>query len=77
MTYEGWQVRDLVQRIGGQLRVAGSTVIGWDMAAALQLGTALGVSSPVMGELLPPIEAVMVRKVHEEMRSRSAERLNA
>ena len=31
----------------------------------------------VMGELLPPIEAVMVRNVNEEMRSRSAERLNA
>ena len=64
-------------RIGGQLRVAGSTVIGWDMAAALQLGAALGVSTITMGELLPPIEAVMVRKVNEEMRSRSAERHNA
>jgi predicted O-methyltransferase YrrM len=59
------------------MRVAGSTVIGWDMGAVLQLGAALGVSTIAMGELLPPIEAVMVRKVNEEMRSRSAERLNA
>jgi predicted O-methyltransferase YrrM len=60
----------LTHRIGGQLRVAGSTVIGWDMGAVLQLGAALGVSTIVMGELLPPIEAVMVRKINEETRSK-------
>jgi hypothetical protein len=60
-----------VHRIGGQLRVAGSTVIGWDMGAVLQLGTALGIPSPVIGELLPPIEAVMVRKINEHMRAGS------
>ena len=59
-----------MHRIGGQLRVAGSAVIGWDMAAVLQLGTALGVSKIAMGELLPPIEALMVRKVNEETRSK-------
>ena len=46
------------------------------MGAALQLGVALGLSPLVMAELLPPIEAVMVRKINEEMRSGSAERLN-
>jgi hypothetical protein len=61
-----------VHRIGGQMRVAGSTVIGWDMGAVLQLGAALGVSKIAMGELLPPIEAVMVRKVNEHMRAGSA-----
>ena len=74
---EGWQVWDLVQRLGGQLRVSGSAVIGWDMGAALQLGAALGIPSLAIAELLPAIEAVMVRKVSEEVRSRSAERLNA
>ncbi|MFU8899858.1 MAG: hypothetical protein ACNA7L_13270 [Roseinatronobacter sp.] len=39
------------------------------MAAVLQLGTALGVSKIAMGELLPPIEAVMVRKINEELAS--------
>lgn len=67
---------DLVQWLGGQLRVSGSAVIGWDMGAALQLGVALGLSPLVIAELLPPIEAVMVRKINEEMRSGSAERLN-
>jgi hypothetical protein len=58
------------------MRVAGSAVIGWDMAAALQLGAALVVSPIAIAELLPPIEAVMVRKINDEMRSGSLERLN-
>jgi hypothetical protein len=65
-----------VQRLGGQLRVSGSAVIGWDMGAALQLGAALGISPIAVAELLPPIEAVMVRKINDEMRSGRAEGLN-
>jgi hypothetical protein len=42
-------------------------VIGWDMGAALQLGAALGVPPMVIAELLPPVEAVMVHKVNEQM----------
>jgi len=42
-------------------------VIGWDMSAALALGDALGVPPLAMGELLPVIEAVMVRKLNEEL----------
>ncbi|MDV7272089.1 hypothetical protein RYZ20_14430 [Thioclava sp. A2] len=74
-TFEGWQVWDLVQRLGGQLRITGGlgggAVIGWDMAAALQLGAALGLSPLCLAELLPPIEAVMVRKISEEMQAGS------
>jgi hypothetical protein len=44
--------------------VAGTAVIGWDIGAALQLGMALSLSPIVMAELLPPIEAVMVRKIN-------------
>ena len=73
MTLEGWQVWDLVQRLSGQMRVAGgmsgSTVLGWDMAAALQLGVALGLSPQVIAELLPPIEAIMVRKINETLQA--------
>jgi hypothetical protein len=69
MTLEGWQVWDLVQRLGGQVRVVGGmgsgAVLGWDMGAALQLGIALGLSPLIIAELLPPIEAVMVRKTNE------------
>lgn len=42
-------------------------VIGWDMSAALALGDALGVPPLAMAELLPVIEAVMVRKLSEEL----------
>lgn len=57
----------MVQRLGGQMRVtggiSGGAVIGWDMGAALQMGVALGLSPLVIAELLPPIEAMMVRKL--------------
>ncbi len=66
---EGWQVWDLVQRLGGQMRVAGTVVIGGDMGAALQIGGALGIPALAIAELLPPMEAVMVRKINEETRA--------
>ena len=66
-TPEGWQVWDLVGRLGGQLRVLPGAVTGWDMSAALALGDALGVPPLAMAELLPVIEAVMVAKLNEQM----------
>ena len=42
-------------------------VIGWDLGAALALGDALGVPAAAAAELLPVIEAVMVRKLNEEL----------
>jgi hypothetical protein len=66
-TWEGVQVWDLVQRLGGQLRVVPGAVIGWDMGAALALGRALGVPALAIAELLLPIEAVMVRKMNEQL----------
>jgi hypothetical protein len=60
-----------VQRLGGQLRLAqgpsGNAVIGWDMAAAFALASALGLSPLAVAEMLPPIEAVMVQKLNERM----------
>ncbi len=53
------------------MRVAGKAVIGWDMGAALQLGAALGVSMKALAELLPPVEAVMVRKINEQIEARN------
>ena len=67
LTVEGWQVWDLVGRLGGQLRVAPGAVLGWDMGAALAMAQALGVNTLIAAELLPEIEAVMVRKVNEQM----------
>jgi len=42
-------------------------VVGWDLGAALALGDALGVPAAAAAELLPVIEAVMVRKLNEEL----------
>ena len=50
--------------------------IGWDIGAALQLGAALGVPALAIAELLPAIEAVMVRKINEGLRSSGAEGLD-
>jgi hypothetical protein len=45
----------------------GGAVLGWDMGAALHLGAALGLAPRIIAELLPPIEAVMVRKINDNM----------
>jgi hypothetical protein len=42
-------------------------VIGWDMGAALSLASALGVCRVATAEILPEIEAVMVRKLNEQV----------
>lgn len=60
---------ELVLRIGGQLRVVGgfgaARVVGWDMAAALAMGVAMGLPAPLIAEILPEIEAVMVRQFND------------
>ncbi|WP_164627511.1 DUF7697 family protein [Tabrizicola oligotrophica] len=42
-------------------------VLGWDMGAALAMAQALGINPLITAELLPEIEAVMVRKLNEQM----------
>ncbi|MET3790629.1 DUF7697 family protein [Aquamicrobium terrae] len=42
-------------------------VLGWDMTAALAMARALGLDLLVAAECLPEIEAVMVRKLNEQM----------
>ena len=42
-------------------------VLGWDMGAALAMARALGIETLIVAELLPEIEAVMVRKLNEQM----------
>ena len=49
------------------MRVAGKAVIGWDMSAALALAHALGLNPMVAAELLPELEAVMVRRINEKI----------
>ena len=45
-------------------------VLGWDMGAALAMANALGIDTLITAELLPEIEAVMVRKLNEQMEGR-------
>jgi hypothetical protein len=66
-TLEGWQVWDLAQRLGGQLRAIPGAVLGWDMTAALAMAAALGVPARAAAELLPGIEAEMVRKLNQQI----------
>jgi hypothetical protein len=42
-------------------------VLGWDMSAALAMADALRISPRAAVEFLPVIEAVMVRKLNEQM----------
>lgn len=49
------------------MRVAGQAVIGWDMSAAMALARALGVNPMAAAELLPELEAVMVRRINEKI----------
>ncbi len=67
LTHDGWQVWDLVGRLGGQVRVAGKAVLGWDMGSAMALSQALGLNPMVVAELLPELEAVMVRRINEKI----------
>jgi pimeloyl-ACP methyl ester carboxylesterase len=61
------QIWDLVGRLGGQLRATRQIIVGWDMGAALAMARALGINGLVAMELLPEIEAVMVKKVNERI----------
>ena len=61
---------DLTRRLGGQLRIVPGTILGWDMGAAFGLARALGVNALIAAELLPEIEAVMVRKLNEQLEGR-------
>ena len=49
--------------MGGQLRVAPRAVIGFDMTAAIAMGEAMGITPRAVVELLPPIEAAMLRHI--------------
>ncbi|PRX29003.1 hypothetical protein SAMN05216257_10484 [Meinhardsimonia xiamenensis] len=69
-TLEGAQVWDVVQRAGGQLRAVPGAVLGYDMTAVLALAAALGVPPAAVAELVPPIEAVLVRALNARIGER-------
>jgi hypothetical protein len=51
--------------LGGQLRVSGGAVIGFDLNAAFAMSTALGICPVAVAELLPIIETVAVRETNQ------------
>ncbi len=61
------QIWDLVTRLGGQMRItAAGMIVGWDFSAALAMASALGINPAPVAEILPAIEAVMVRALNEQ-----------
>jgi predicted dinucleotide-utilizing enzyme len=64
------KIWDLVQRLSGQMRVAGlaGAITGLDMLAAFRMADALGVCEIALAEFLPGIEAEMVRGMNKQMR---------
>ena len=58
---------DLARAASGQLRVSDGAVIGWDMAAVLAMAAASGLDRRTAVELLPPVEAAMVRAVNAQI----------
>jgi hypothetical protein len=57
---EGADSWDLLRRCANQLRIAGRSVVGIDLGAALALAQALGLSPLVTAEILTDAEPVVV-----------------
>jgi len=55
--------------MGGQLRVVPGAVLGWDLGAAMALGSALGVNLLMAAEILPAMEAVAVKALNEQIKA--------
>ena len=45
---------------------AAGTIVGWDLGAAMAMASALGIDPAPVAEILPLIEAVMVRTLNEQ-----------
>ena len=56
----------LAQQLGGQVRAVPGAVIGFDMTAALAMARASGVDEAAAADMLPVIEAAMVRRMNEK-----------
>lgn len=60
---------DVARQATGQLRVSDGGVLGWDMGAVLAMADAAGVDRRAAVELLPVIEAAMVRALNVQIRA--------
>ena len=64
---EGIEVWDLLTRCSGQLRTAGGTVLGLDMAACLDVARALGLDLAVTALLLPACETGLLEGLRKQV----------
>jgi hypothetical protein len=53
-----WEV---IRRLGGQVRAGPNGVTGLDLSAALALAAAMGADNPLLIDLLPEIEPILVK----------------
>jgi hypothetical protein len=53
-------------RCSGQLQILAGAVLGLDLAAALQLGEALGHDRPALAELLPSADAGLLAALNQQ-----------
>lgn len=69
MSFEGWQVWDVMLRCAGQLRLVPGAAVGIDLNACFGMGAGLGYDPTALAELLPAAEAGMVAGFNERMKS--------
>jgi len=73
-TRAGWEAWDVACKCAGQLRLsAGGSVVGLDFPAAFALAHALGYDRAGLAELLPAIEAGMVKAINERIETQRAD----
>lgn len=67
MTAEGWEIWDLLERCGGQIRMGSTGPVGLDFGAAFLMADALGFSRSATAEFLPAAEAGFMRGILKQM----------
>jgi hypothetical protein len=59
-SYEGEAVWSACKAAAGQVRIAGTVIIGLDAASFLRLGTALGADERLLAEVFADLELILV-----------------
>ncbi|ACL58772.1 hypothetical protein Mnod_3872 [Methylobacterium nodulans ORS 2060] len=65
-TDEGIVAWSVIQRCGGQVRVGFGGVYALDFGAILLMADAMGATSPLLADLLPRVEPLIVKAYRKE-----------
>jgi hypothetical protein len=57
----------VIERSGGQVRAGMGAPYGLDFGAVLMLADAMGARSPLLADILPRIETVVVRSIQKQV----------